>query len=549
MKKRKKDQLSADNFNKYFCSVADELISTMNTIPQADLTSSDVLITGHFDFHEITFNELREVFSVIKSTSSNDAYGLNYKLLKCVKNLILMPLTKLINFCIRNHVFPVCLSISRVIPIYKKGNINEASNYRPISLTPVIGKIFETVLSNQLRGHLENGNFLNLAQFGFRQGKSTTQAVSALVNKVQFCFENKLYAQASFYDLTKAFDCVSHDLLLGKLIRFGIGGGSVNLIRSYLENRSQYVEYRNNCSQRLLVGNGVPQGSVLGPLLFLLFINDITDSIDNVILFADDTTTVDVSETYEELQQMVADSRRSIVGWFGANLLSVNAAKTQSLCLSLRKISCSVEAVKYLGVYIDSGLTWETHTVNLAKKLNKIIFTVRFLRDHVCHTTLLKVYYGYFYPHLAYAILCWGHSTHTSLVFGAQRRCVRVMGRLGYRDCCRSLFRNCKIMTVPCIYIFHCLIHVKTNLTAYKQHNEDHHYGTRRNQQLVPSYNRTERARDGINYFGIKFYNALPTHVKSLSLTIFKTRVKAYLLERCFYSCQEYLEHNFNDLV
>ena len=550
----KPDKLTADDFNNYFGSIADTMLATMPPAPRINQVGEQETLINKFDFTEITFNEMRNILNELKPNSTIDAYGINYKIIKCLKNVIIIPLTKLINISINAHVFPKCLKVSRVVPIYKKGLCDEVANYRPISLTPSISKIFEIALKHQISDFLESNMLLDGSQFGFRRGKSTTTAIQSLVSHIQYSFENKLYAQASLYDLSKAFDCVSHNLLIDKIRALGVGEGSVGLLESYLSDRCQYVEFNQKLSRKLPVQHGVPQGSVLGPILFLIYVNDMPTAVSdsasdsNVILFADDSCLINKSESLDDLQRRVDESEREICSWFLSNRLSLNAAKTQSLILALRKIDIvtSLEPVKYLGVHIDSRLTWEEHALQTTKKLNKTIFTIRCLKNVVTFDALIKVYYGYFCPLLQYAVLCWGHSAHASVVFGAQRRCLRVIAGLGFRECCREKFKEFGILTFPGIYIMSCLLYVRNNLKLYDRNLDNHQYGTRNGQNLLPTFKRTSTARDGVNFYGVKFFNKLPSWVQDLPFNKFKDIVKNYLLLKAFYSLDECLSDLWN---
>lgn len=308
--------------------------------------------------------------------------------------------------------------------------------------------------------HLENNKLLNAAQFGFRRGMSTSTAIGELVNFVQGCFEDKLYAHASFYDLAKAFDSMSHDILCEKLRCLNFGEKCIDLLRSYLDDRYQFVNYNGESSSKLPLRFGVPQGSVLGPVLFLIFINDVGLTVSppgRVILFADDTTALERSNDLQDLRGRVERSRDGIVRWFTENRLSVNSAKTQSIIFSLRKQpSKACESVKYLGIYLDSGLRWEEHVNHLVKRLNKSIYLIRNLVKLVDVNTVFSAYYACFYSHMSYGIICWGHSSHASTVFRAQRRCIRVIAGLGFAECCRETFKTLGILTLPSIYILQC---------------------------------------------------------------------------------------------
>lgn len=344
---------------------------------------------------------------------------------------------------------------------------------------------------------------------------------------------------------------MSHNLLIKKLGSFNINVNGIKLISSYLAGRFQYVSYGGQDSHRLPINHGVPQGSVLGPLLFLIFINDLPRSIPrdaNMILFADDTAITVSSNDVDTLHDRMKDSHVAISNWFGNNRLSLNESKTQVLVFSLRRIQADLVPVKYLGVHLDSGLTWEVHVSHLMKKLNSAIFAIRSLRGLVPLDVLMTTYYGCFFSHATYMLLCWGHSAHTARVFGAQRRCVRVMANLGYRACCKTTFKELKILTIPCIYIFHCLVYIKSNISQYKTVNSVHNHDTRSGSRLRLNYTRTARARDSINYFGIKFYNVLPDYVGLLNIKDFKLKVKNYLTIKAFYSVTEYLNNNFDDM-
>ena len=461
-------------------------------------------------------------------------------------------MTKLFNQCVSEHVFPDCLKISRVIPVHKKDATNEPSNYRPISIIPSLGKIFETVLHRQIVDYLETNDLLTETQYGFRRGLSTSRAIGQLVSCIQSCFESGQYAQASFYDLTKAFDCVSHELLLEKLHGFGFDDGGVHLIESYLKDRYQFTVYNGDASLKSPVKFGVPQGSVMGPILFLLFVNDMPAAVpedSRLILFADDTTTVGVSESLADLERLTVDSGGRIFDWFTKNGLVVNSTKTQALLFSLRRMESRCPPVKYLGVFIDDKLTWEEQASRLATRISTIVFAIRSLKNIVSFDCLLRVYYGYFYPRMTYAILIWGHSPHSSLVFAVQRRCVRVLAGLAYTDCCRSKFVELGLLTFPSVYILSCLLHVKINVNLYTRHLDQHTYPTRHGGDLLAGFTRTQKARDGANFYGIKFFNKLPPKIRALPPPSFKRTLKLFLLSKAYYHWEEFLIDDVSTLT
>ena len=189
--------------------------------------------------------------------------------------------------------FPNCLKIAKVIPVFKKGQMQDASNYRPISLIPVIGKVFEYVIFNQVNEYFRCFDLFNRVQYGFSKGKSTVDAIRNLVDKILFIFESGGYVLSSFCDLSMAFDSIEHNILIDKLRFYGIQGKQLKFFESYLTDRKQIVYVNGEFSSVRNLSNGVPQGSILGPLLFLIAVNDLPNNIDiDTIMFADDTTLV-----------------------------------------------------------------------------------------------------------------------------------------------------------------------------------------------------------------------------------------------------------------
>ena len=451
-------------------------------------------------------------------------------------------------------MFPTVLKIARVIPVFKqKGSSDDQTNYRPISLLPIFAKILESLMKDQITNYMENNNLFTQDQFGFRNRRSTTLAIDRLTEFVSRGWEDGLDTYASFFDLTKAFDCVSFDILLQKLQYYNFHPNSIAFVESYLRDRQQYVSYNGSTSGSRAVGHGVPQGSVLGPLLFLMYINDLPNYINssNVILFADDTTDLLRYHPSEPIRNVIVDQHSDLQNWFLANRLSLNSSKTQCLNFSLRRQGqglCQTEMVRFLGVYLDPGLTWESHVGQLASKLSRITYLIRNLTRSVSGGTVMSAYHGYFSANMTYAILNWGHSAHAVKVFKLQRRCIRIIGGLGYRDCCRHCFPEIGVLTLPCVYILQCLNYIKQNIHQFVMRGDIHDYPTRGRNLVAPDFHRLSRTRRGTDYYCVTFYNVLPDQVRALSDKIFYGKMKLYMRRKAFYSFEEYLQNDFNDL-
>lgn len=453
--------------------------------------------------------------------------------------------------CLESNTFPDILKNSKVIPVHKKGSINDATNFRPISLIPLIGKILEKALKSRINNYFDSNNLFNKSQFGFRAKHSTTMAINKLTEIITDCFDNGEYVGALFCDLTKAFDCVSFDILKEKLFYYGFHNNSVQLINSYLTNRKQQVTVNGVYSNVKNILHGVPQGSVLGPILFLIYVNDLTTCVpsNDFILFADDTTAVTRSKLLSILLDNMKDTQSKLTNWFAANKLSLNSSKTESVIFTLRDTEdwTNPQSARFLGVHLDPKLTWETHVIQLSKSLSTNIFVIRNLSGLVTKPVLKTVYHALIQSRLSYAILAWGHAPSADRIFGLQRKAVRIIDGLGYREDCKRSFIESRILTFPCLFILECLVYVKNNRDQYETHNNVHNYGTRNNASIYLEYHRVYKSRTSISYFGPKFFNLLPSHIKSLQTKIFKNKIKEYLLKKCFYSLKEFCDNNFLD--
>lgn len=538
-------RIQPKDFNKFFVNVAGEVIGGLPKLDIDPLQSVKQADTSEpFAFREVTYIEVRHILNSLKNSNSKDIYGLNTALIKSIKNHIIIPLTKLINESLMTGIFPDLLKIASVIPVFKKGDPDDINNYRPISLLPIISKIFEKIMKTQITEYLERNKILYKFQFGFRENLSTTDAIIKFTEYTLDCFEKGFYSASLFCDLSKAFDCVSHALLIQKLAKYNFNRTSIQLIKTYLENRMQSVRLNGISSEMLYVISGVPQGSILGPVLFLIYINDMPNALENVncIFYADDSTLQISDPNLENLMLKCDNVLSNAKKWFTPNALALNEKKTIKLISSTRDLSNvpnNPTCTKFLGVFIDPSLRWNDHVAYLAEQLSKGIYALRQLSNSVSSDVLKTAYFALCHSRLSYAILTWGHSSGRHRIFGLQRRAVRIVGGLGYRDDTKLAFISLKILTLPSIYALQCITHVHENLNTFNTHADFHQYDTRCRENIRTEFTRLTRGQTGVNYYGVRLYNLLDDHIKILPKQKFKAKIKDFLISNALFSYED----------
>lgn len=440
-------------------------------------------------------------------------------------------------------IYPQALKLTKVSPIFKKGEKSEPSSYRPISLIPIFSKIFELCIKKQFHSYFNYNNLYCKEQFGFVPGGSTIKAVETVVENILQNFDDRLISSALLIDLTKAFDCINHSLLFDKFYSYGIRNNELKLLKSYLHNRKQMVIQADDKSSFKNITTGVPQGSVLGPFLFVIAINDFSTSITcKSVLYADDATLINSSTYLDELSQKENQALKIAFEWFEANSLIVNTQKTEKVVFSLNNLMLEENtSAKLLGIYLDSKLNWCSHVDNLCKKLSRVVYLLRKLRNCVSKDVLLLVYYALFQSQLRYGVVLWGNSTSAQRVLIWQKKALRAMKGVPDRETCVPIFKEYKIMTLPSLYIFCCLVSVKEMLGSLTVREQVHGYNTRNKYCLDLPQVRLQKIKDSHIFMKIKLFNKLPESAWTVPMTKFKIVIEKWLKNNVFYSVSDFL--------
>ena len=319
-----------------------------------------------------------EIINILKSCKdSSPGYDdIKVSPLCTALEYIAQPLSYICNLSLKEDIFPEELKIANVIPLFKKDNAMVFNNYRPVSLLCTRSKVFERIMYNRLIDFLNENKILFEYQFGFRKNNSTQLALTFLMDKLINSIENGDHVIGVYLDFSKAFDTVDHNILLNKLNHYGIRGAALNWFQSYLLNRKQFVTYNGSKSCTKELKCGVPQGSILGPLLFFIYINDLTGICKHTlpIFFADDSNLFVNWADLKVMESQLNDDLCSVSTWLKVNKLSLNIDKTQFVIFSRTKYKNynvdlkiegqsidKVQHTKFLGIIIDYNLNWKNH--------------------------------------------------------------------------------------------------------------------------------------------------------------------------------------------
>ena len=486
-------QLIANCFNRFFSSVGRALsvkISYNGTNSVSSYLKRHVSSCFHFEYVNPTI--VMKYINDLASKSSCGPDKISSILLKRLANYIVTPLTVMINQSLCTGTFPDKLKLAKVIPLYKKGDNHVFDNYRPISLLSTVSKIFEKVVFIQVYDYFCAHQLFYENQYGFRKCHSTELAALELVDRLFKHLDDGKIPVSVFLDLSKAFDTLNHAILMDKLKYYGLNETSLNWFRSYLHDRYQYTEYNGTCSDVINLTTGVPQGSILGPLLFIIYMNDIHVATSNfkAILYADDTNLLSPMCSFSssnslnptnltEVTNSINDELSHVHEWLLINKLSVNVSKTKfmifhhhqrridTLIPDLKLDSQPIEYVlefNFLGLTLDEHLSWKPHVQKVANKTSRTIGILRRLKNIVPISVLRTLYNTLILPHFHYCILSWGFRMGRLKLL--QKRAVRVMSGSRYNAHTDPLFKKLHLVklsdlfTVNVYEIYYKLRHV-----------------------------------------------------------------------------------------
>ena len=546
-------------FNKHFCEIGKQLarnFPSQNTTEFMQYLGNPAPQSIYL--YSISESDIINTIRSMKNTSSAGHDEFSSKFIKLSLPILVPALEKIFNLALNSGVYPDELKIAKVIPIFKKGSPNSINNYRPISILSSINKIFEKILYSRLISYIDQFKLLYKYQFGFRKNHSTEQSLIEFVDQIRSAMDNQHMTCGIFIDLSKAFDTVDHQILISKLEHYGIRGSALELFKSYLTNRNQYVQIDKFKSQTLPINCGVPQGSVLGPLLFLLFINDLPNccTIGNFRIFADDTNVFFQCKTADELITQGQNIMISLNSWFKHNKMTLNVDKTsftifKSNRLKINNLPNQINFldtkitrsphVKFLGMILDENLTWDHHISEICNKLKSLFHIFYNIRDYLSKQDIKTLYYSLIYSRIKYGITLYGQATKKQVrrVQILQNQLLKVLGKNEFKYSTDTLHSDYDLLkvnditkheTLTFVHKYHtnCLPPVFDNYFVSFSHNYNTRFGS---QSYIIDNHASSAAALSVKIVGVKLWNQLDNDLKLIpTRKKFRNKLKISLL-------------------
>lgn len=544
--------------NEFFANIGKNLANKIlkNNIIHgpSHLNSEANALLQSFGLIDTDISEVEQAIMSLKSNCAVGHDGISSKVLKTAKSLISPAITHICNLSYNNGVFPTSFKTAIIKPIHKGGDGDSINNYRPISILTSLSKILERLLNNRLKSFLSKYKLIAENQYGFVSGKSTEDAVSSLTDFIARQTDRNNKCVGIFLDLAKAFDTVSVPILLTKMEKIGVRDGCLRLFTDYLTNRRQRVKIDDVVSNEVTISYGVPQGSILAPTLFLIYVNDLCGiqlEGGKLIAYADDTALIFSASTWNKAVELAEIGLKEVMSWLRINLLSLNVSKTKYLTFAKSMASrpkkdsvklrahsqcnashpqpcaCSllerVSSTKYLGVIVDDLLSWKEHTVMITGRVRKLIIVFRRLR-HIPPKLLKIIYCALCNSVLTYCVSIWGGTYKSYLLRTerSQRAVLKVMLSKPYRYPTKQLYSELNVLTVRQSFISKVVLRTH----AMSEFDNSLYESQRRKDRIIyPGKFGSAYAHRHTCFLGPYLYSKVSSHIAIYPLTLSKCKL------------------------
>lgn len=556
------NQSKANQFNKFFATVGTVIQKTLGTKDLVNLISTST--KGTFTFKEETEETIRALIDRIRTEVATGEDNITARLLKDAKFTIAESITKLVNLSYTKNTFPNSMKKAIITPIHKKNCTEDISNYRPISILSVVSKIFERSATNQLVTYLEDSGLLNPTQHAYRKGHSTKTCLMEIVEYIQKKRDERKTIGLASLDLSKAFDSISHSHLLDKLGKLGLNEDAINWCKSYLEDRKQKTKFRKYTSEEHLVTSGVPQGSILGPIMFICFTNDMANIFPDckVLSYADDTQLITTGSNKREVKVKLEKLIKTAQTWYCRNSLKNNASKTEIIIIGEnikdKKIPAYIEVtddgkstkltpskyVKILGIYIDDELSWNHQIHEVRKKACNSIRNLHRVNQLIPLKHRILLYNSLVASHYNYCDTVWSgcgamneRKLQTTQNFAARS----ILGRSKHTSATDAL-TTLKFLTLKEKRKIHEAVYTHKALNRKLPAEVTAHYNNLEPMENLKSSishtlnipkHATEQYKRGPLYRTVKTWNSIPAELRSEDITTqtFKKKYQTHVME------------------